>query len=433
MNIQNDLEFMEKQCDLVTSKYNKIYNRYGSYKKSQLPLLPPEVLDMKLTNDKIIGEVRVLDIKLDKILNKDIMEQKDLEDLVDFSKNLENKSKNYNLLLSELNINDIIENVEWIDEKNREEKLKNKNTIIVESFGILEVPENSATVEPFIIKDYIRNLSNGVDTTQKVDTVEAWNPFSGMISFFKGIFSKIGAVFKKIFEKIKAGFQTMAKSIKEISIKIGKVFKKIFEVFFGIIKNVFTTIFGVIKWWTQFIVALFKFIAWFVTVVVGNFLKAPLGTILFFIITFFMTELFIKTFTGTVTPFYPVILLSLGGTLYMLIEELEALKNIQNWFVELFLQILINPISKWWFGFNDSDDFMVSWKNMKKSTTSNEKIKYLWETIFKLLLFLLESLFKGVIYFILLGYILKIILVDTPSLIFEELKNKYIVGGVITS
>jgi hypothetical protein len=416
MNIElkDEVKFLEENSESYISKYNTAYDTYKNNKRSVTPMLPKEILNMKSLNDSVFEEF----VKFEKNINENYLSENFTKD----AQNMENKMKKYTDLLNDLDIDTTVSNIKWVHDKtkeyngiesflNIEDDNDNKNESIEfleqENFGIIDTIENN-------INDYYNNPEfneNSSFSTPKVVSLNIIN--SATIESIKNLPKKL----LNIEAKLKSQYIIEGFGLVDVILAP-----------FKIIINIFKMIWEVIKWWTKLMIEIVKFTVWFTVTVIGNFFKAPIGTCVFAGLTMFLSEAVIKKLTGSQFLVVPQLVITALFTIYILITNVDLLKFIQSFVIELIIGIFVNPITLWLLEIKEDDDFLIKVKKMKESTSAISKAKYLTQSLIALFPHVIKNLFKLILYFVVLALLAKFTLIDIPIMVIEEAVNKFVVN-----
>ena len=359
---KNKFTIIKEQLDEEVDKYNTLC-------KHRSPILHEKLIKAQKLNMQYIQKFTEFETFLDK---------DNIEELTNKAEYLSSLGQKQDDFLESLNIDELLKKTEWV-------KANSEDTH--EGFGSGVAPgtnfvESLNDLEPvfFRVIDKIEKLEEKYGREESKDGIEGF----GMLDGIKNFFVK----------------------------------------FFKVIIDVFKFIYKFIMFWVNLLKKLVIFTAWFARVVIVNFVRVPLVTTILAFIILILSDLIYRKLTGQLVVFIPPIVITVGLTLFLLVNEFELLQDLQLYLILLILSFFKSSFVKYILNINNCTPFLIEFNKSKNEKDKATKRKYITKGIGLLLLHLVKNLLRFLLLLIIVGFALKTCVFDVFAGIGTELTKK---------
>jgi hypothetical protein len=349
------MDIYKNKFSIVKDQFNDELTKYNNICKYRSPILHNKIIKAQNLNTNFLKKFA----EFETYLENDNIEE--LTKKANFLKTIGQKNDEY---LQSLNIKDLVKQTEWVN--------KNKSTgEEIEEFGVGDpFTETFNNFEPVFF-----SVINKIEKLGNLEELESGIEGFGLVDEIKGFFMD----------------------------------------FLKIIISVFEFIYKFILFWINFLKELVLFTVWFTKTVIGNFIQVPLITSVLAMLIYILSDLIYRKFTGQLVVFMPPVVITIGLTIYLLIEEFELLKTLQLFFVLVVLHFFESDFVKYILDIDDDTPFILKFKKSRNETDMKKKRKFIAEGIGLLVVFLFKNLLRFLFLLIIVGFILKFCVFDIIS------------------
>lgn len=182
--------------------------------------------------------------------------------------------------------------------------------------------------------------------------------------------------------------------------------------FFKIIGEILTFIYKTVLFLIKMVAALTRFSVWLIGTVIKSFFKTPVSATASGVLIYYVASAVIAYLTGSGPSWIPA-----GGIagfllIFMLVNLKPMLKSLQDTILDLTLYLFTNPLSRYILGIRKDTKFITE-KNKAKA------IAYF-------VTFLVNNLFRVLLFLVLLAIVFKFAVIDIASAVLTALKKKFL-------
>jgi len=360
------MDIYKNKFSIIKEQLDDEIDKYNSLCKHRSPILHEKLIKAQNLNIQYIQKFT----EFEKFLDKD-----NIEELTNKAEHLSSLGQMQDDFIESLNVDDLLKKTEWIKTSSdtQEGFSSGTGTNFIESLNNLEPVF-------FRVVDKIEKLEKQYGIEEGKDGIEGFGMLDGVKSFF---------------------------------VK-----------FFKVIIDVFKFIYKFIMFWVKLLKKLVKFTAWFARVVIVNFIRVPLVTAILAFVIYILSDLIYRKLTGQLVVFMPPIVITVGLTLFLLVNEFELLQDLQLYLILMILAFFKSSFVKTILNIDNCTPFLVEFNKSKKETNKDKKRKQIAKGIGLLTIFLFKNLLRFLFLIVIVGFGLKTCVFDVISGVGTELTKK---------